>query len=115
MKKNKSKSGSDLKTYRQGDVLIEQIAQLPQGLKRQKGKNGRIILARGEATGHHHSVDIDQGDWWKSPDDAQQFLSVTEEAEVTHQEHAPILLPPGEYRVRRQREYTPEAIRNVAD
>jgi hypothetical protein len=104
----------NLKTYRQGDVLIEQIAKLPAALKRQKPENGRIILAHGEATGHHHSLDIDAADWWKT-DNGEQFLSVKTQTAVEHQEHAPITLPPGDYRIRRQREYSPEAIRNVQD
>lgn len=103
-----------LKIYRQGDVLIEEVAKLPTGLTKQKPTTGRAILALGEATGHHHSVDIDRADWWKDGA-GEQFLSVTDEAEVTHQEHETITLPPGNYRIRRQREYTPEAIRNVAD
>ena len=36
-------------------------------------------------------------------------------AQVVHDEHATIALPPGKYRITRQREYSPEAIRNVAD
>ena len=103
-----------LLTFRQGDVLIEQIAKLPKGLFKQKGQNGRAILALREVTGHHHSVHIDSADWWKN-DTGEQFLSVTDLAEVTHQEHDTITLPKGDYRIRRQREYTPEAIRNVAD
>lgn len=35
--------------------------------------------------------------------------------QVTHEEHGAIVLPPGDYVVRRQREYAPEAIRLVAD
>jgi hypothetical protein len=99
--------------YRQGDVLIERVARIPADAVRQKPK-GRIILALGEATGHHHSVGIDAADWWKQ-DDGTQFLQVEKEAVVTHQEHDPITLPAGKYRIRRQREYSPEAIRNVAD
>jgi hypothetical protein len=102
-----------LKKFRQGDVLIEQVVRIPKDAVRQKPK-GRIILAHGEATGHHHSVDMDAADWWKQPDGAQ-FLQVEEAAAVEHQEHSRIDLPPGNYRVRRQREYSPEAIRNVAD
>jgi hypothetical protein len=99
--------------YRQGDVLIERIASIPKTATKQKAENGRIILAHGEATGHHHSLDIDSADWWKSGTD--QFLNVTNPAKVVHQEHGAIELPRGKYRVLRQREYSPEAIRNVAD
>ncbi|MGH9523996.1 MAG: hypothetical protein ACRD3E_15850 [Terriglobales bacterium] len=34
---------------------------------------------------------------------------------IVHEEHAPIVLPPGDYEIVRQREYSPEEIRNVAD
>jgi hypothetical protein len=44
------------KQYRQGDVFIERVAQIPTGLIRQK-KSPRLILAHGELTGHHHSMD----------------------------------------------------------
>lgn len=104
-----------LKTYRQGDVLIEQIAELPNNLQLQKPENGRIILAHGEATGHHHSLAVDTADWWKEEKTGEQYLTVKEKTAVEHQEHAAITLQPSNYRVRRQREYTPEAIRNVAD
>lgn len=36
-------------------------------------------------------------------------------AELRHEEHGTISIPKGDYRVTRQREYHPEAIRNVAD
>ena len=97
---------------RQGDLLIERIESIPNEAKKQKRQ--RIILAHGEATGHHHSVEqIDAADWWKT--ETEQFVHVKTATEVVHQEHAPIALPPGKYQVSRQVEYTPEAIRNVAD
>ena len=102
------------KHYRQGDVLIEQVAEIPAGVKRVKPEAGRIILAHGEATGHHHSIDADAANWWKT-DSGEQFVTVKEKTQVVHQEHSPIDLPRGKYRVTRQREYSPEAIRNVAD
>jgi hypothetical protein len=108
-----------LKIYRQGDVLIEQVSRIPQNAIRQQREPGnRVVLAYGEATGHHHSIetaDIDVADWWKSPDGKFQYLALQKDTDVKHQEHKSITLPPGNYRVRRQREYTPEAIRNVAD
>lgn len=101
------------KQYRQGDVFIERVKEIPAGATRQKPEAGRIILAHGEATGHHHSLEADAADWWKAGE--EQFLEVQRATEVVHQEHAPVQLPAGIYRVRRQREYSPEAIRNVAD
>ena len=99
--------------YRQGDVLVERVREIPAGLTKQEA-SGRIILAHGEMTGHHHSVDADAADWWKS-ENGEQFIQVKTATEVVHPEHGPIALPKGKYRVRRQREYSPEAIRNVAD
>ena len=100
--------------YRQGDVLIERVRTIPDELTQQKPVDGRVILAYGEATGHHHSIEADAADWWKDSD-GEQFVTVRKSTSVVHQEHAPIALEPGNYRVRRQREYTPQAIRNVAD
>jgi hypothetical protein len=104
------------KLYRQGDVLIQRVKTIPDELKRQTPTDGRIILAHGEATGHHHSVDADCADWWKRDgDDSVQFVTVHKPTAVVHQEHNPIALSPGRYLVTRQVEYSPEAIRNVAD
>jgi hypothetical protein len=45
------------------------------------------------------------------------FMTVSADGPVAleHDEHDAIHLPPGNYQVVRQREYTPEAIINVAD
>jgi hypothetical protein len=43
------------------------------------------------------------------------FVMLPKGGQVVHQEHATIELPAGNYRAIRQREYSPEAIRNVAD
>jgi hypothetical protein len=44
------------------------------------------------------------------------FVNVTAEtATIIHEEHQPITLPQGTYRVWMQREYTPQAIRQVVD
>lgn len=100
---------------RQGDVLIEKISTIPYDVQKQKPIEGRIILAYGEATFHHHSLEMDAADWWKDENSGDQFIAVKNPTAVVHQEHAPIALTPGNYRVRRQKEYSPAAIRNVAD
>jgi hypothetical protein len=44
------------------------------------------------------------------------FLRVlADAATVIHQEHGPIMLPRGTYRIWGQREYSPEALRRVLD
>lgn len=112
--------------YRQGDVLIERIATIPATAKKQK-RSKHVILAHGEVTGHHHALETrDAADWWKEGEIAttnnkpsvlagELFLNIPQGGAVTHDEHATINLPKGKYRVTRQREYSPEAIRNVAD
>jgi hypothetical protein len=115
--------------FRQGDVLIERVSRVPAAVQPQPAS--RVILAHGEVTGHAHelarpavgriSSEVPAGDFRVAGDlDDQRGLNcmalvVGESTEVVHQEHAPIPLEAEEYRVTRQREYSPEAIRNVAD
>jgi hypothetical protein len=106
-----------MKLYRQGDVLIRQVASLPSDAKPVKNK-GRIVLAHGEVTGHAHAIAVREAREFTMADAAgavKRFLSVVSEATVRHEEHAPITLPAGVYEIVQQREYTPEEIRNVAD
>jgi hypothetical protein len=114
--KNKSNQPSH---YRQGDVLIERIDALPTKRTKLKREQGRVVLAHGEVTGHHHSLadkHVDLYETGEPTDVGVTFLEVKEAmAALTHQEHATIEIPPGSYRVTRQREYSPEAIRNVQD
>jgi hypothetical protein len=103
--------------YRQGDVLIARIDEVPEDLERAPRDKGRVILAYGEVTGHAHAV---RGEVeLLTPADAAEmdarFLRVVSEALVVHEEHDTIVLPAGEYRVTRQREYSPKEIRQVAD
>jgi hypothetical protein len=109
--------------FRQGDVLIERIESIPESATKQPPSD-RIILALGEVTGHHHCLCLPEpADWWKTDETkpsttglaGEIFFDLAAPAEITHQEHAKIALAPGKYRVTRQREYAPGAIRNVAD
>lgn len=98
---------------RQGDVFLEKIASIPKDAQQVNSEDGKLILARGEATGHHHSV---------AARDAMLFLVGTvmylrclKETQLRHQEHEVIPLKPGDYRVTRQVEYHPKEIRRVED
>lgn len=102
--------------WRQGDVII--IAA-PVGAVSDKAvprEDGRVVLAHGELTGHAHAIKSKRASLWTMKDTADLILRVGKGgAVVRHEEHAPISLPPGDYVVRRQREYTPERIITVAD
>lgn len=106
--------------FRQGDVLLELVAAIPQGAK-DVTAHDRIVLAYGEATGHAHAVHEPltektpkgRAKLWDAG--AERFLQVLEKTALRHEEHAPVPLAPGIYRVTTQREYSPEEIRRVAD
>lgn len=99
------------KTYRQGDVLLVQVKAYPE----KAVKLDHATVALGEATGHHHT-------FTKNVElmelDEQVWVVADESAPLTHQEHATILVAPGIYEVRIQREYEPQeaqGFRNVLD
>jgi hypothetical protein len=103
--------------YRQGDVLVVAVERIPRWAKAVHRDRGRVVLAYGEATGHAHAI-ADSGASLLEHQ-ADQYLRVTADRGVslTHEEHQTITLPPGDYRVVRQREYEPEArrVRFVVD
>lgn len=101
--------------FRQGDVFITRINKLPENLTPSKREKGRIILAHGEATGHAHAISEKKAKAFRDEADVSYLDIATALAEVQHEEHATVHLPRGHYRVIRQREYSPESIRNVAD
>lgn len=105
--------------YRQGDILLIPINEVPRNAKAVNRENGKLILAHGEITGHHHAFDIDVENvelvTKEQADELYLLVHGTESAPLTHQEHGTITVAPGVYEVRRQREYSPEAIRNVQD
>lgn len=103
--------------YRQGDVLIVPVTEMPGRLEPVAREDGRVVLAHGEATGHAHTIRDRSAALFCVPELNTVFLTVSgdEPAALTHDEHATIMLPPGRYRVVRQREYAPEDVRYVAD
>lgn len=102
-----------MKTYRQGDVLIRPIKSIPTGKKQTK----KICLALGEVTGHHHSIlDTDRAIGYADEENMLcSHVQVEEPVELTHAEHAGIILPTGNYEVILQSEYTPKEIVRVKD
>lgn len=107
-----------MKYWRQGDVCIIPIDAMPSGLTPVERDDGAVVLAYGEVTGHKHQIrelDVELFAPGEASVMAERFLRVGETSLLIHEEHATIALPPGEYEVRHQREYSPEDLRQVAD
>jgi len=96
--------------YQQGDVLIKKADGV-------KGKKlGHLTLAEGEATGHHHTVTKGAAELYE--EEGTLYLKVmSDEIELTHQEHEMITIPKGEYEIGIVREYDhfEEEARKVLD
>jgi len=105
--------GPKCKTYRQGDVLLQQIDTLPAGASPVEWDE-RVILAYGEVTGHAHAISTNYATMYTWEGD--RLLEIKPGARLVHEEHATITLPAGYYKVIQQREYVPQALpRDVAD
>jgi hypothetical protein len=124
-------SKKKLTMFRQGDVLIVKDARAhAQGVAVPKDA-GRVVLAYGEVTGHAHAIRSRSAQLFEAaPKEdrttdgdrawarASRILQVSAKAgvELRHEEHATIPLPPGNYRIVQQREWSIEdEARNVAD
>lgn len=114
-----------LSQFRQGDVFIQQLANdatIPNNAKPVNPDAGRTILAYGEVTGHAHALPARGAKLFRmdaepnSGTSPPAYLVITGKTmALKHEEHAEIALAPGKYKITIQREYSPEAIRNVAD
>lgn len=96
--------------FRQGDVLLLAVDALPEQAQ-PESRSGRIVLAEGEVTGHAHAVE--ERDARTFTHEGQRYLLTRSKAQLIHEEHAPIEVPPGAYRVVIQREYEPDPVRSV--
>ena len=110
--------------YAQGDLLIERVDDLePSGTLVSPDATGATVLAEGELTGHRHAI-FERVTMFRDDALAREIPGglyvghVKVEggaATILHQEHAPIALGEGTYRVRRQRELEPKDAVLVSD
>ena len=106
----KENQEAKMTAYRQGDVVILAGATIPKTAKVLPHR----VLAEGEVTGHKHQITDGQATLYAQ--DGILYLRVmSDTATLTHEEHAPIVLPQGEFQVVIQREYEPAGWRHVAD
>lgn len=90
--------------YRQGDVFIEDVKTIPLGAKKVAAKNGRYVIAEGEATGHAHTIEEKYGELYEL--DGVLYFKPSGVAPLEHQEHATIPLTRSPKRFTIQREWT---------
>jgi hypothetical protein len=108
----------------QGDILLERVAAPLTAVHAGECAEPKcIVLAQGELSGHCHTVhgrvrlthdaararDIPNGLYLGHLD------VIAEPAQLEHQQHAAITLPPGTYRVRRQRRLEPTDAEIIRD
>jgi hypothetical protein len=103
----------------QGDVLFQKIDSLPKGLKSVKAEGRSQIITHSE-TGHHHVMEADKVELFENPSDPMEAFLVVHETTTLdhlrqHDTHEPIQFKPGNYKIHRQREHSPEGFRRVAD
>jgi len=88
-----------MKNYaHQGDIIFVPVKAKVAGTKQTK-----VTVGWGEVTGHTHDVHCD--DMRVEKTDQGFILVLGSEGRVTHQEHNDIVLAPGTYAVRHEREY----------
>src|SRR5271163_38571 len=101
-----------------GDVIITRVKDTPNDFNKAT-MEPKSALAYGEATGHIHQLQGTPGvdfDLRILPDNSR-FLKVYNPVLLKHQEHSPIKLKEGNYKIGIQREYDPfeKLTRSVAD
>lgn len=99
----------------QGDVIFKKIASLPRDAKEVKRKNGAIVLAEGEHTGHAHRIfDVDAMFFEK---DGKFYLKNEKPVTLTHEEHHKQTIEPGIWEVGqvREKDWLSGMVRPVAD
>lgn len=100
---------------RQGDLLFIPIRKKPDNLR--PHPDG-AILAHGEATGHTHRLESLEGVTVSVDEKGEIVIETKDSVRVLHEEHRPVTLDKGRWRMVRQREYDPEEVakqRRVAD
>ena len=107
----------------QGDFIILRINDIPTNVEKVEPENGVYVVAHSE-TGHNHVMEMERVEAFKPAgvkevDLYQLFLNVEAPTEINHlrsfDTHETLLVPPGKYEIRRQREYVAEGFRRAQD
>ena len=99
---------------RQGDVFMFTVSEykrifgkLPEKGEEIQPKNGRLIIAEGEATGHYHSLPASDGKLFAVAGVmGMMILEAARKTVLSHQEHGALPVPSGRIVFARQTEET---------
>lgn len=103
----------------QGDILIERVESVPEGLKQVAPVNGDLIVTHSES-GHHHVCDPVKSELFQY-DLVTSYLNVkAKEDLLIHKKDGPdrhktMMLKTGIYKIHRQVERTPKGWTRVED
>ena len=87
-----------------GDVLLFKIDAIPASAKKVESK-GRVILASGEVTNHHHAIaDTSVAELFMGEDNVK-YVNIKESTVITHEEHKSQPVEKGNYIVRQVQEF----------
>lgn len=120
---------------RQGDVALASVRAIPKdaveqaptraqissasGIALSRSLDGfKLILAFGEATGHHHRfefLDKSQNIKLYVAAGGTRYLEVSVPSDLLHEEHSTARVPAGKWLLPVQVEYTPAELRRVQD
>ena len=121
------------KKFQQGDVIFMELTEKEKEefrkgvdcndkntwnyLQEERNIDGKVTVAFGEATGHHHTFDQKHderhviGYSWanrggrRGETNQLEYVELTSPATIKHQEHNPITVEPGIYKVKIVREF----------
>ena len=103
----------------QGDCLFTRVDDIPAGFVCETVVEPDYVVAHSE-TGHNHVMASKDIDFYTAANDPLcMYIVVKNETPVRHlrsfDTHSPIMVPPGKYRINRQRESIPEGFRKAQD
>jgi hypothetical protein len=107
-----------MKFVRQGDVGLLRVNAIPRDAVQEPINGKKLILAFGESTGHHHRfefLDTSHNVKLFKAGAGVRYLEVSAPIDLLHEEHDLAPIAPGRYLLPQQVEYTPAALRRVAD
>lgn len=105
---------------RQGDVLIFKRAdnsQIPETVPAKLTLTNDLVVATGSSNGNKHQIrNLPAfGSAQSEEGTSNLFVDLTTDAVLVHEEHGPIQLAAGSYRIGIQKSYAPGDIRNIED